>query len=241
MLVIRETGVTANFTIAAVGITLCTSYLMMRIYTKARLMRRFWLDDVFIIFACIFSLATQSIILCRPRLLILYYILLHHLTTLWKYTIYTLASLITSYSIVLVLSLIFACSPIHKDCINRNAVYLATAITNTVSDLVLIAIPVPIVLKLRLPVLQRVGVICDLGFGGVALMSIIHLATLMPQVTGLIEANLIILCACLPYLWQFLRHHAPRVICEPILAAEGGEGWGWGGGLQWELIGGIYS
>jgi hypothetical protein len=72
------------------------------------------------------------------------------------------------------LALIFACHPIERawnaaittgSCIDRPAVYLATAITNTVSDVVLFVVPVPAVVRLHLPMTQKIGVICIFGVG----------------------------------------------------------------------------
>ncbi|GKZ28303.1 hypothetical protein AbraIFM66950_003559 [Aspergillus brasiliensis] len=148
-------------------------------------------------------------------LLMLYYRLLH-MIRFWRYVIFVVTFVIASYTIALTLGLIFPCQPIAKNwdltittghCVNRVGFYLATAITNTVSDIVLIIIPIPVIAKLKVPLIQK------LGIG----------STLMPVVTSkdqtyeialavifiLIEANFIIICPCLPYLKQFLRHHAP--------------------------------
>ena len=92
----------------------------------------------------------------------------------WQYTIYLIAFIIAGYSTALTLALIFACSPIQKSwdasitqgsCINRPAVYLATAITNTVSDLILILIPVRVVWGLHMPTVPKLGVIVIFGIG----------------------------------------------------------------------------
>jgi energy-converting hydrogenase Eha subunit A len=92
----------------------------------------------------------------------------------WVYTIYIVASIISGYSIALVLALIFACRPIQKSwdpsitwgsCINRPGIYLATAVTNTASDLALIVIPVRVIWGLRLRLVQKLGVIVMFGIG----------------------------------------------------------------------------
>ncbi|KAJ0422220.1 hypothetical protein BJY00DRAFT_311282 [Aspergillus carlsbadensis] len=312
---------TTNLAIATVGMSLCTVFLVMRIYTKAHLLHRFWLDDVFIIMAWVFSLATQIIILwayyhagyglhawdftvplltrymkvhpllrifspnqtkqflinfphiqalaassilyipslalAKLALLLLYHSILSPTTPTKTplYLLYALGAIITAYSIALILALIFACDPLARAwdasvtqgrCINRNAVYMATAVTNTASDVVLLGVAVWIVSRLRMSmgVWVRVGLIFLFGVGGVTTaMSIVRAATLMPQLTSpdktyglaeasiyiLIEANLIILCACLPYLRQFLRHHAPQSFRKPfpfvrfLKRAEGGQ------------------
>ncbi|GLB07206.1 hypothetical protein AtubIFM57258_002529 [Aspergillus tubingensis] len=155
-------------------------------------------------------------------LLMLYYRLLH-MIRIWRNIIFLVTFIIAGYTIALTLGLIFPCQPIAKNwdltittghCVDRVGFYLATAITNTVSDIILILIPIPVIVKLKLPLIQKLGV----GF-----TSIIRLVTLMPLVTSddqsyeialavifiIIEANFIIICPCLPYLKQFLRFHAP--------------------------------
>jgi hypothetical protein len=76
--------------------------------------------------------------------------------------------IIAGYSIALALALIFACQPIQKawditittgSCINRQGAYLATAVTNTASDIALIIIPIPAVWRLRMPLGQRLAVV----------------------------------------------------------------------------------
>ncbi|CEL06054.1 hypothetical protein ASPCAL07165 [Aspergillus calidoustus] len=242
---------TTNLIIATVGMSLCTIFLAMRIYTKAHLLHRFWLDDVFIIIAWIFSLATQILILwaywhagyglhawdftvplltkfmkalvssailyipclalAKLALLLLLYHSILSPTTPTKtplYLLYTIGGIIIAYSIALILALIFACHPMarawdasvmHGNCINRNAVYLATAVTNTASDVVLLGVAIWIVSRLRMSkgIWVRVGVLCLFGVGGVTTaMSIVRAATLMPQLTspdktyGLAEASI---------------------------------------------------
>lgn len=109
----------------------------------------------------------------KLALLMLYYRLLSTFQA-WIYFIYLVAFIISGYSIALALALIFACSPIQKgwdititwgSCISRPAIYLATAITNTVSDLVLILIPVKIVWGLRIRFIPKLGVIFMFGIG----------------------------------------------------------------------------
>ena len=64
----------------------------------------------------------------------------------------------------LILALVFACTPIEKNWnvhitsgsyIDRIDLYLATAITNTASDMILIFIPIKVVWGLHLPPMQK--------------------------------------------------------------------------------------
>ncbi|KAL3440649.1 hypothetical protein BJX65DRAFT_300330 [Aspergillus insuetus] len=265
---------TANRVLVVVGLSISTGCLIMRTYTKARIIRNLWWDDFCIIVAWIFVVVTQTLILygfnygigvhiwdltvptfnmwqkvvlaaaiiyipalafAKLAIIMLYYRLLSPLQP-YRRLLWFIAILIISYTTALMLALIFACHPIERawnaaittgSCIDRPAVYLATAITNTVSDVVLFVLPIPAVVRLHLPMIQKIGVICIFGVGCLTIVtSILRLATLMPLVTspdptyklGLasifinIEANFIIICGCLPYARQFLRHHAPKCI-----------------------------
>ncbi|PWY66776.1 hypothetical protein BO70DRAFT_301531 [Aspergillus heteromorphus CBS 117.55] len=267
---------TTNWVLVAVGMSVCTGLLAMRIYTKVRIMRRFWWDDICLILAWAFSLATQFVILyaythagfgvhiwnltpvvfqryqkcilsagviyvlalamAKLALLMFYYRLLN-MMPVWKHIIYLVAAIIVGYSIALTLALIFACQPLAKNwnvlipghCVNRVGLYLATAVTNTASDVILILIPIPLVSGLRLPLVQKLGMACMFGIGCLTIItSILRLATLEPLVSSpdqsyklglevlfvVIEANFIIICGSLPYLRQFFRFHGPRWLGE---------------------------
>ncbi|PYI14314.1 hypothetical protein BO86DRAFT_389552 [Aspergillus japonicus CBS 114.51] len=266
---------TTNLALATVGIAVCTPLLVMRVYTKIRIMKKFWWDDVCLICAWVISMATQgtiiygfehahigvhiwfltpdqintylkvvvsaatiyisSLALAKIALLMLYHRLLS-MIRFWKYVINGVAIFIIAYSIALTLALIFACHPVGRNwdvtdttggCISRPGIYMATAVTNTLSDVVLILIPVPIVMKLTLPTVQKVGIFGMFLVGCLTIVtSIVRLATLWPLVTSVdptyklalasvfivIEANFIIICGCLPYFRQFLRFHCPWLI-----------------------------
>jgi hypothetical protein len=103
----------------------------------------------------------------------LYYRLLG-LFRVWAYTLYLIGFVIVGYTIALTLALLFACSPIAKSwslsikggsCINRSGLYLATAATNTLSDIILILIPIKVVWKLRLRAIEKLGALFVFGIG----------------------------------------------------------------------------
>jgi len=74
--------------------------------------------------------------------------------------------IVIGYSISTIFALIFPCKPVHKawdatviegSCINRGAVYIVQAVTNIVTDVFLLLIPIPIVWKLNMPRVQKIG------------------------------------------------------------------------------------
>ncbi|KAF2844357.1 hypothetical protein T440DRAFT_410368 [Plenodomus tracheiphilus IPT5] len=136
-------------------------------------------------------------------------------------------------------SLIFACRPIRANwdpmlfasavCVNRGAIYIATAVIGIVTDLLLILIPIPTIWGLQMPTKQKIGLTAMFGVGSITMVtSIIRLVILLPSLTSMdqpwvigegtlwinVEANLLVICCCLPTLRRFFRHVAPRLIGE---------------------------
>ncbi|KAF3392439.1 hypothetical protein F1880_008677 [Penicillium rolfsii] len=245
----------ANQVLVAVGLTLSTSCLAMRLYTKTFIMRKFWWDDdgytaggigrhidelspqtedtllkVVLAAAVIYI---PCLAFAKLSLLMLYYRLLSTFSRGWAYSIYIIAFFISGYSLALTLALIFACNPVQKgwdisippdvgSCISRPGVYLATAVTNTLSDVILILIPIRVVSGLQMRLSQKIGVVAMFCIGCLTIVtSILRLATIWPLVTTPdlsykialasvfinIEANFIIICPSLPYFRQLFRHH----------------------------------
>lgn len=107
----------------------------------------------------------------------MFYYTLLNVMQFWKYIIYVVGAIIIGYTIALFLALIFACHPIQRNwdpipqsfdrkvCIRRADLYLATAITNTVSDVILILIPIQIVWHLHVSLRRKFGIAAIFGVG----------------------------------------------------------------------------
>ncbi|KAL5341054.1 hypothetical protein BJX70DRAFT_396110 [Aspergillus crustosus] len=151
-------------------------------------------------------------------------------TRLRQFTISLTVFTIAAYSFAFVVALILACSPIRKawdtelpgSCMPRTYIYLGTTIANTVSDIILILIPIPVVHQLHLPFIEKVVVMFMFGAGCLTIgASIVRMATVIPLIGAvdqtydsslvvifiMIEANFIIVCGTLPYLRHFARHY----------------------------------
>ncbi|KAF2130674.1 hypothetical protein P153DRAFT_384935 [Dothidotthia symphoricarpi CBS 119687] len=136
-------------------------------------------------------------------------------------------------------SLVFACHPIAASwdptlqpiavCINRGAIYIATAVIGIITDVLLIALPIPTIWRLQMPLKQKVGLTGIFGVGSITIVtSVIRLVILIPSLTSVdqtwvigegtlwifVESNLLVICCCLPTLRRFFRHVAPRIIGE---------------------------
>ncbi|KAI9753570.1 MAG: hypothetical protein M4579_005087 [Chaenotheca gracillima] len=144
--------------------------------------------------------------------------------------------LIIGWGISSVLVTIFECIPVQANwnklmpgavCINDSAFWYAFAITNTVTDALIFALPIREVFKLKLAPREKMGLIGVFALGAfVCVTSIIRTTAVANSIETkaditynfmsrsswtLVEANTGIICACLPVLRQPLRLLFPRV------------------------------
>ncbi|KAJ5756086.1 hypothetical protein N7533_005629 [Penicillium manginii] len=173
----------------------------------------------------------------KVALIILYHRIVNK-QPLYVWSLHIISAIVCGYSIAIVFALIFACNPIERGwnaaittgyCVNRNGLYIATAVTNIVTDIALLVFPFPLVLGLQMPRIQKVGLLIMFIVGCATLItSILRLTTLIAylkttdltyqlapsQLWIYVEANLIIICPCLPFLRQFMRRYSPTWIGE---------------------------
>ncbi|KAJ5605558.1 hypothetical protein N7510_008339 [Penicillium lagena] len=146
--------------------------------------------------------------------------------------LHVITAVVMGYSIAIIFALILACHPVSRNwdsnvdgiCVNRTALYIATAVTNIVTDLALITLPIPLVLRLNMPRSQKVYLFLMFVIGcATVITSILRMVTLVdflhakdvtyklawPELWINVEANLIIICPCLPILRPFMRHYIP--------------------------------
>ncbi|KAK4504900.1 hypothetical protein PRZ48_002863 [Zasmidium cellare] len=222
--------ISAGITISIVGMVISTLFILLRVYTKTRLARTFGIDDMCsILYIPLMALAKLSLLLFYRKLSV---------ERWFKLAVYAVMGFIASYSIALAFALIFACTPLEKNwditittgsCVNKGQLYLATAGLNAGTDVILLVLPIPMIIKLHVPIIQKIGLILMFGIGSLTLVtSLVRLSLLPPMVTATdttwaistpaiwicIEANLVIICGCLPILRLFFRHVAPRLIGE---------------------------
>ncbi|KAH1544943.1 hypothetical protein KXV92_003685 [Aspergillus fumigatus] len=172
--------------------------------------------------------------LTKISILLLYIRLFVHqwfLRTCWVWI-----AIIVSFTIGTVFSSIFQCTPVQwafnkslpdrGTCINMTAFWYANAAFNILTDLVLIALPIPVVLKLQLPPKSKIA-LCGIFAVGLftCITSVLRITTLNVATNHLdttwnsigssmwtvIESNLGIVCACLPALRRPLSFFFPRL------------------------------
>ena len=97
-------------------------------------------------------------------------------TPKFQVAIYVLIFYVTGYSIASVFVNIFSCNPsaaswdyelaLTSKCINRPVFYFAQAAFGIVADFATLIAPIPMMMKLQLPMRQKVGIACLLTTGG---------------------------------------------------------------------------
>lgn len=80
----------------------------------------------------------------------------------------------------------------HGTCINRPYLYIATAVTNIASDIVLFCLPLPIVIKLQVPRKQKVGLVLIFFLGSLTLVTSIIRVTMLPEMLYEVDQTWII-------------------------------------------------
>ncbi|KAF4974674.1 hypothetical protein FZEAL_8445 [Fusarium zealandicum] len=165
----------------------------------------------------------------------------------FKTAVWSTGVFIVGYTVGIFFSCIFACNPIAMSwdvsitdgvCINRPSLYIATAVANILSDIMLFVLPIPMVVKLQIPRRQKIGLMFIFGIGSLTLVtSVVRVAILPAMVTNpdaswviawasvwiIVEANLIITCATMPTLRKFFKHVAPKLIGESRYGSKTGK------------------
>lgn len=83
-------------------------------------------------------------------------------------------ALISVYSPIIFFMLLFTCRPVSsvfdlsvtaESCLDQTSLYIATAVMNILTDVILFVMPIPMILGLRMPVAQKWGVIAVFAIG----------------------------------------------------------------------------
>ncbi|PYI23226.1 hypothetical protein BO99DRAFT_324184 [Aspergillus violaceofuscus CBS 115571] len=145
-----------------------------------------------------------------------------------RYAVYTVTAFITVGSATTFSLFVFACRPISKSwtitqagrCINQSAIFIAVAIFNICSDILLLLLPVPTIYRLKITHTQKVRfMIVSIMVCVTFIASAVRLSITIPLLTsrdltydtarlGLlvgIEANILTIAPCLPAIQQGFR------------------------------------
>ncbi|KAK8069943.1 hypothetical protein PG994_006559 [Apiospora phragmitis] len=168
----------------------------------------------------------------------------------FRYCVAATMAFITSYTIGLFFSFIFSCNPMSRSwnvletegsCINQAALYIATAVANIVSDVILFVLPIPLVIKLHMPRMQKIGLFFVFAIGSTTVVTSIIRTAILPGMLNspdqswaisfatmwiIIEANLLVICGNMTTLRRFFRHVAPKFVGYSSDGSKGPSGKG---------------
>ncbi|KAK7943540.1 uncharacterized protein PG986_012653 [Apiospora aurea] len=168
----------------------------------------------------------------------------------FRYLVAATMAFIASYTIGLFFSFVFSCNPMRRSwdvletegsCINQAALYIATAVANIVSDVILFVLPIPLVVKLHMPKMQKAGLFFVFAIGSTTVVTSIIRTAILPGMLYdpdqtwaisfatmwiVIEANLLVICGNMTTLRRFFRHVAPKVIGYSSEGSKGRTGKG---------------
>ncbi|RAL13056.1 uncharacterized protein BO97DRAFT_450383 [Aspergillus homomorphus CBS 101889] len=202
---------TTNRVVVIVGIAVSSVCLLVRIYSRVMVVRKWMLDDNGYTHAGLgihawdltieeYNRSLKALMagavmyipalgLSKIGLIILYY-RLSDMQRSWRIILWSFTMFVITYMIVLECLFLFGCNPIPKawdvtvegQCISRASVFLAGTCASITIDIVLVVTPLPVVVGLNMVRKKRVGVACMFGLGGLSLItSCIRLASVVPM------------------------------------------------------------
>ncbi|KAH8807861.1 hypothetical protein F5884DRAFT_881393 [Xylogone sp. PMI_703] len=176
--------------------------------------------------------------------LLLFYLQLQNQQKWFLGAVYFAIFITVGSNIGVLFSIIFGCNPIRKawdvtmvggSCIDRPALYQATAAFGIISDVLIICIPIPMVVRLQMSRAKKAGLLFLFTIGSATVVtSIIRLYLLVtslgtadqswaggPIVMWIcIESNLLVICASLPTLRHFVFTIAPTLLSSANKRSE---------------------
>ncbi|KAF6818778.1 hypothetical protein CSOJ01_01731 [Colletotrichum sojae] len=145
-------------------------------------------------------------------------------------------AIVSLYTGCITLLMLFHCNPVRKSfdvsvtggsCLDVGVLYIATAVSNIATDVMLFLLPLPMIINLRMKTAQKVGAMLVFAVGSVTIAtSVTRLVLLPPLLTSLdpswdaapaniwtfIEGNLFVICGSMPTLRKFFKHFAPKLM-----------------------------
>lgn len=159
-------------------------------------------------------------------------------TRRFRIVCYVVLGIVTAYGVWTLFGNIFICTPVeffwnkslpNGSCLNQFTVWFTNAGVNIVQDFVILVLPMPVLRSLSIPKGQKRALMVVFALGGfVCLISIVRLQSLVrisnsldptfdnpPAATfSAVEANVGIICACLPYMRPLLSTMFPTYFPE---------------------------
>ncbi|KAJ3485159.1 hypothetical protein NLG97_g6877 [Lecanicillium saksenae] len=166
--------------------------------------------------------------------------------------------IVTLYTTVISFMMIFHCDPVRKafdfkiqtgSCLDAGILYMATAVSNIITDVMLFLLPTPMVLRLEMDRAQKIGAIAMFGIASATVATSIVRLVYLPAVLKssdpawdsaqadvwtFVEGNLFVICGSMPTLRRFVRHFFPKLfgVNSPLPSKDSAQStivtWGFG-------------
>ncbi|KAL4740088.1 hypothetical protein BDV11DRAFT_204561 [Aspergillus similis] len=212
-------------------VSVATFAVALRLFTRIRLVCAPWWDDWFLVLALRMPTAWGSL---RLSMVLLYIRLFpsRHYQIILK----ILLGLVACIGLYMVFGTLFVCFPVHtfwdrqnvdENCVSRAMVWYLTAALQIAGDLVLVILPMPKLVRLRVPTRQKVCLIFVFALGlFVVATSAARFDSLVALVQSedltkangliatwsLVEVNVAIICASLTTFRQLVIKIFPKLI-----------------------------
>ncbi|KAL6849840.1 hypothetical protein ACO1O0_009385 [Amphichorda felina] len=163
----------------------------------------------------------------------------------FRRSVYTLIGVVAVYTVVYEFLMIFQCIPVAKfwnqalkgTCLGRMIPMMVLSVANAVIDLLILLIPLPVVVPLKISTRQKVSLILLFGTGGLVCAATIKRTVILPgllsaadytfavppqMVWGYVEINAGLLCASVPALKPLFVRYLPFIIASKVYSHSGG-------------------
>ncbi|KAI8173079.1 Satratoxin biosynthesis SC1 cluster protein 4 [Colletotrichum sp. SAR 10_86] len=250
----RQQKVLEHYLIFGIGGTIAFIALCQRFYTKIFLSKGLQIDDAFMFLGWVASVVTQAMLVANSRKDVYVtapvYMLCNGFTKLSLLTFYLHLSpqrwfricvwigivVVSLYSGCITLLMLFHCNPVRKafdftindgKCLDVAVLYIATAVSNIATDVMLFILPMPMIFNLRMKIAQKIGAMLIFGIGSITIATSIIRLVLLPKlltstdpswdaapanIWTFIEGNLFVICGSMPTLRKFFKHFAPKLM-----------------------------
>ncbi|KAG7402564.1 hypothetical protein Forpe1208_v017155 [Fusarium oxysporum f. sp. rapae] len=199
-----------HYLIFGIGAPIALIALVQRFYTKIRLYKRIQVDDSSIAqrgmcshswemslehyqrYSLISYIAAPIYMLCNgfTKLSLLTVYLRISPQKFFRIAVWTSIGIVGVYTIVITLIMLLVCNPPRKafnfkvdgKCIDAAILYMATAVSNIVTDVILFILPIPTIYNLNMPRPQKAGAIVVFGIGSITVVSSVIRLVYLPVV-----------------------------------------------------------
>ncbi|KAF5022704.1 hypothetical protein F66182_5252 [Fusarium sp. NRRL 66182] len=153
----------------------------------------------------------------------------------FRVAIFTTIGFVVAYTLIIANLLLFGCRPVSTawdpfrfatgKCVDNAVLYIVIAIVNIASDLILFIIPIPVIVRLKMPVGQKVGAAIMFGVATMTVATSVVRMVYLPSLLGAVdipwvaapanvwaftEVNLFIICGSMPTFRKFFKRFIPK-------------------------------